>query len=336
MPTVGGAASGELPENPDLSADDYGAVGSVGQYEPEEDTMRVGFIGLGSMGSAMAARLIDAGHELSIWNRSSGPAEQLTQRGAHRLDTPAEAFSGDAVLTMLADDDSVRAVVLANDALKRAPNKKLVHVVMSTISVAFARELERAHAAAGLAYVAAPVLGRPEVAAAGKLNIIAAGWADAIERVKPLLDVIGQKTWVLGAEPHKANVAKLSMNFLIGAAIEAMAEAVTLAERYEVEPAKLMALITGTLFSAPVYATYGALILKGEFMPANFKLTLGLKDMRLALAAGETAGVPMPFASIVRDNLVDAIGHGDADKDWSAVALVARRRAGLDGGTRRR
>jgi len=288
------------------------------------------------MGSAMAARLIDAGHELSVWNRSPGPAEQLTQRGARRLDNPADAFSGDAVLTMLADDDSVRAVVLANDALKRAPNKKLVHVVMSTISVAFARELERAHAAAGLAFVAAPVLGRPEVAAAGKLNIIAAGAADAIERVKPLLDVIGQKTWVLGAQPHKANVAKLSMNFVIGAAIEAMAEAVTLAERYEVEPDKLMALITGTLFSAPVYATYGALILKGEFMPANFKLTLGLKDMRLALAAGETAGVPMPFASIVRDNLVDAIGHGDADKDWSAVALVARRRAGLDGGTRRR
>jgi 3-hydroxyisobutyrate dehydrogenase-like beta-hydroxyacid dehydrogenase len=237
---------------------------------------------------------------------------------------------------MLADDDAVRAVLLASDALKRAPNKKLVHVVMSTVSVAFARELERAHAAAGLAYVAAPVLGRPDVAAAGKLNVLAAGAADAIERVKPLLDVIGQKTWVLGAEPHKANVAKLSMNFLIGAAIEAMAEAVTLAERYEVEPGKLMALLTGTLFSAPVYATYGGLILKGEFMPANFKLTLGLKDMRLALAAGDAVGVPLPFASIVRDNLVDAIGHGDADKDWSAVALVARRRAGLDGGTRRR
>jgi len=310
--------------------------GSVGQYEPEEDTMRVGFIGLGSMGSAMAARLIDAGHELSVWNRSPGPAEQLAQRGARRLDNPADAFSGDAVLTMLADDDAVRTVVLANDALQRAPNKKLVHVVMSTISVAFARELERAHAATGLALVAAPVLGRPDVAAAGKLNVIAAGAADAIERVKPLLDVIGQKTWALGAEPHKANVAKLAMNFMIGAAIEAMAEAVTLAERYEVEPDKLMALITGTLFSAPVYATYGGLILKGEFMPANFKLTLGLKDVRLALAAGETAGVPLPFASIVRDNLVDAIGHGDADKDWSAVALVARRRAGLDGGTRRR
>jgi 3-hydroxyisobutyrate dehydrogenase-like beta-hydroxyacid dehydrogenase len=308
----------------------------VGQFKPEEDTMKVGFIGLGSMGSAMAIRLIDAGHEVFVWNRSSGPAEAIVRRGAHRLDNPEGTFSSDAVLTMLADDDAVRAVLLASDALKRAPNKKLVHVVMSTVSVAFARELERAHAAAGLAYVAAPVLGRPDVAAAGKLNVLAAGAADAIERVKPLLDVIGQKTWVLGAEPHKANVAKLSMNFLIGAAIEAMAEAVTLAERYEVEPGKLMALLTGTLFSAPVYATYGGLILKGEFMPANFKLTLGLKDMRLALAAGEAVGVPLPFASIVRDNLVDAIGHGDADKDWSAVALVARRRAGLDGGARRR
>jgi 3-hydroxyisobutyrate dehydrogenase-like beta-hydroxyacid dehydrogenase len=308
----------------------------VGQFKPEEDTMKVGFIGLGSMGSAMAIRLIDAGHEVFVWNRSSGPAEAMVRRGAHRLDNPEGAFSSDAVLTMLADDDAVRAVLLASDALKRAPNKKLVHVVMSTVSVAYARELERAHAAAGLAYVAAPVLGRPDVAAAGKLNVLAAGAADAIERVKPLLDVIGQKTWVLGAEPHKANVAKLSMNFLIGAAIEAMAEAVTLAERYEVEPGKLMALLTGTLFSAPVYATYGGLILKGEFMPANFKLTLGLKDMRLALAAGDAVGVPLPFASIVRDNLVDAIGHGDADKDWSAVALVARRRAGLDGGTRRR
>lgn len=298
--------------------------------------MKVGFIGLGAMGSAMAARLIDAGHEVAVWNRSPGPTEQLAQRGAHRLDNPADAFSGDAVLTMLADDAAVRTVVLANDALKRAPNKKLVHVAMSTLSVAFARELEQAHAAAGLAYVAAPVLGRPDVAAAGKLNIIAAGAAEAIERVKPLLDVIGQKTWLLGAEPHKANVAKLSMNFLIGAAIEAMAEAVTLAECYEVAPGKLMELLTGTLFAAPVYATYGGLILKGGFMPANFKLTLGLKDMRLALAAGETAGVPMPFASIVRDNLVDAIGHGDGDKDWSAVSLVARRRAGLDGGSRRR
>ena len=171
------------------------------------------------------------------------------------------------------------------------------------------------------------------MAAAGKLNIIAGGDAALIQRVQPLLDAIGQKTWVVGAAPHQANVAKLAMNFMIGAAIEAMAEAVTLAERYEVEPAKLIQLITGTLFSAPVYSTYGALILKGEFTPAAFKLALGLKDLRLALAAAETAGVPMPFASVVHDNLVDSVGHGDADKDFAAMALVARRRAGLDGGS---
>jgi 3-hydroxyisobutyrate dehydrogenase-like beta-hydroxyacid dehydrogenase len=292
--------------------------------------MRVGFLGLGAMGSGMAARLIDAGHEVCVWNRSSGPADKLARRGAHRVDKPEQAFAGDAVITMLSDDDAVRSVILAGDILEHAPNKKLVHIVSSTVSVGFAQELERAHAEAGLAYVAAPVSGRPDVAAAGKLNIIAAGDIAAIRLVQPLLDAIGRKTWLMGDAPHKANVAKLSINFLIGAAIEAMAEASTLAERYAIEPATLMDLITGTLFSAPAYSTYGALILEGEFKPL-FKLTLGLKDMRLALAAGESRGVPMPFASILRDNLIDAVGHGDADKDWSALALVARRRAGLDG-----
>ena len=298
--------------------------------------MRVGFIGLGAMGSGMAARLIEAKHEVLVWNRSSGPADDLVKHGARRVDNPQDAFAGDAVITMLADDDAVRGVILTPGILQRVANKKLVHVVASTVSVSFARELEKAHADAGLAYVAAPVMGRRDVAAAGKLNIIVAGDAAAIDRVKPLFDVIGQKVWPMGVEPHKANVAKISMNFLLASAIEAMSEATTLAERYDVDPAKLIELVTGTLFSAPAYATYGALILKGDFLPALFKLTLGLKDVRLALAAGEAIGVPMPFASVVRDNFVDAIGHGDADKDWSAVSLVARRRAGLDGGPRQR
>jgi 3-hydroxyisobutyrate dehydrogenase-like beta-hydroxyacid dehydrogenase len=298
--------------------------------------MRVGFIGLGAMGSGMAARLIEAKHEVLVWNRSSGPADDLVKHGARRVDNPQDAFAGDAVITMLADDDAVRGVILTPGILQRVANKKLVHVVASTVSVSFARELEKAHADAGLAYVAAPVMGRPDVAAAGKLNIIVAGDAAAIDRVKPLFEVIGQKVWPMGVEPHKANVAKISMNFLLASAIEAMSEATTLAERYGVDPAKLIELVTGTLFSAPAYATYGALILKGDFLPALFKLTLGLKDVRLALAAGEAIGVPMPFASVVRDNFVDAIGHGDADKDWSAVSLVARRRAGLDGGPRQR
>lgn len=288
--------------------------------------MKVGFIGLGAMGRGMAARLIDAGHDVHIWNRSPEPCEELMRRGAHRAESPAGAFLGDAVVTMLADDDAVRAIILNRQVL-RAANKKLIHIIMSTVSVAFAGELERAHADAGIAYIAAPVMGRPDVAAAGKLNILAAGAPADIERARPLFDIIGQRTWLLGTEPRQANVAKLAMNFLLASAIEAMSEATTLAERYEIDPAKLMEVITGTLFAAPAYSTYGKLIIQGEFKP-GFKLTLGLKDMRLALAAGEAIGVPLPFASVVRDNLVDAIGHGDADKDWSALALVARRRAG--------
>jgi 3-hydroxyisobutyrate dehydrogenase-like beta-hydroxyacid dehydrogenase len=291
--------------------------------------MRVGFIGLGAMGRCMASRLIDAGHEVHVWNRSPEPCEELARRGGHREESPGGAFIGDVVITMLADDDAVRAAILSRDVLRTA-SERLVHIVMSTLSVAFARELEQAHADTGIAYIAAPVMGRPDVAAAGKLNVLAAGDPAAIERVRPLLDAMAQRTWLLGVEPHQANVAKLAVNFLLASAIEAMAEAATLAERYEIDPAKLMEVITGTLFAAPAYATYSKLIVQGEFKP-GFKLTLGLKDIRLALAAGEAIGVPLPFASVVRDNLVDAIGHGDAGKDWSALALVARRRAGLGG-----
>ena len=280
----------------------------------------------------MATQLIDARHEVHVWNRSAELIEEVVRRGAHREESPGDTFTGDAVITMLADDDAVRAAIVSRDVLRTAP-KNLVHIVMSTLSVAFARELEQAHADAGIAYIAAPVMGRPDVAAAGRPNILAAGDPAAIERVRPLLDAIGQRTWLLDVESHQANVAKLAMNFLLASAIEAMAEAATLGERYEIDPAKLMEVITGTLFAAPAYAPYSKLIIEGEFKP-GFKLTLGLKDMRLALAAGEAIGVPLPFASVVRDNLVDAIGHGDAGRDWSALALVARRRAGLGGAPR--
>lgn len=289
--------------------------------------MKVGFLGLGAMGRRMAARLVDAGHEVHVWNRSPEPLQALVQQGAHSAESPDDVFGADVVITMLADDDAVRATIL-DRGLLRVTNKKLVHVIMSTLSVSFASELERAHAEAGIAYVAAPVMGRPDAAAAGKLNILAAGEAAAVERVRPLLDAMGQRIWLLGVQPRQANVVKLAMNFLLASAIEALPEAASLAESYEINPAKLMEVATGTLFAAPAYATYGKLIVEREFKP-GFRLILGLKDLRLALAAGEANGVPLPFASVIRDNLVDAIGHGDAESDWSAVALVARRRAGI-------
>lgn len=289
--------------------------------------MKVGFLGLGAMGRRMAARLVDAGHEVHVWNCSPEPLQALVQQGAHSAENPDAVFDADAVITMLADDDAVRATIL-DRGLLHVTTKKLVHVIMSTLSVSLVSELERAHTEAGIAYVAAPVMGRPDAAAAGKLNILAAGEAAAIERVRPLLDAMGQRIWLLGVQPRQANVVKLAMNFLLASAIEALSEAASLAESYEINPAKLMEVVTGTLFAAPAYATYGKLIVEREFKP-GFRLILGLKDVRLALAAGEANGVPLPFASVIRDNLVDAIGHGDAESDWSAIALVARRRAGI-------
>jgi 3-hydroxyisobutyrate dehydrogenase-like beta-hydroxyacid dehydrogenase len=170
------------------------------------------------------------------------------------------------------------------------------------------------------------------VAAAGELDVIFAGRPDAVDRVRPLLEQIGKRVWPIGDKPHLANLAKLTCNFTLASAMEAMAEAFALARRYDLDPKILMEVLTGSLFAAPAYNTYGPMIVEQCFEPANFKLPLGMKDIRLALEAGEAVGAPLPFASVLHDNFVDAIGHGDSDKDWSAVAAVAARRAGLDAG----
>lgn len=294
--------------------------------------MDVGFIGLGHMGSGMARNLIKAGHRVRVWNRSPGPAEELARDGAEAAASPAKAFEADAVVTMLSADDVVREVILDQGLLDNA-RPGLVHIVSSTISVAFAQQLEEAHEKAGVGYVAAPVLGRPDVAAAGELNVLVAGRPDAVRRVQPLLDALGRRTWPIGDQPHLANLAKLASNFALAAAIETMAEAFALARRYDLDPQILMEVMTGSAFAAPAYKIYGPILVAQQYEPANFKLPLGLKDVRLALEAGEAVGAPLPFASVLRDNFIDAIGHGDQDKDWSAIAAVAARRAGLDDGS---
>jgi 3-hydroxyisobutyrate dehydrogenase-like beta-hydroxyacid dehydrogenase len=291
--------------------------------------MDIGFLGLGGMGKAMAANLVKAGHRVRVWNRSRAAVDALVAAGAVAADTPAEAFRGDAVITMLADDDATRQVVIAGGLIDQA-TAATVHVNMATVSVALARELTALHAARGVPYVAAPVFGRTDVAAAGKLNIIAAGDEAAIDRVQPLLDAMGQKTWRVGPEPARANVVKIGGNFMIGCAIETMAEAVTMARGHGVTAQEFLEIMTSTLFASPVYKNYGALIANAQYEPAAFRLALGLKDVRLALAAGEAAHAPLPFGSVLRDNLLDAIAHGDADRDWAALAKVAQRRAGLD------
>jgi 3-hydroxyisobutyrate dehydrogenase-like beta-hydroxyacid dehydrogenase len=288
--------------------------------------MDIGFIGLGEMGVAMVHNMLKAGHTVRVWNRSPQRAEALVAAGAKVVDSPADAFTGDAVFSMLADDAALRAVIDA-PLLEHAP-RGLIHVNMATISVALAEELAHAHAMRGLHYVAAPVLGRPDVAAAGKLTIVAGGPAEAIDRVQPVFDAIGQKTWRIGSLPQQANVMKLAANFMLGSAVETLGEAASLVTAHGVAMQDFLDVITSGLFQGPVYQGYGKMIAERRYEPALFKARLGLKDVRLALAAADAVSTPMPVASVVRDSLIEAIAHGDGEKDFAVLGQVSARRAG--------
>lgn len=289
--------------------------------------MKIGFIGLGTMGNPMAANLIRKGFSLTVWNRSPEPAASLVDLGATVAATPGEAARGaDVVITMLSDDAATRSVVMEGGVLD-ALAAGAVHVNMATVSAAFAREMARLHSDKQVSYVAAPVLGRVNVAQAGQLNILAAGDPKAIEKVQPLFDGMGQKTWHFGGHPEQANVAKLAANFMIAAAIETMGEASTLVKGHGVSGKDFIEMITSTVFASPAYKAYGSLVANEQFEPAGFKLSLGLKDVRLALHAGEEANVPLPFAAILRDNFLDNLAHGEGNLDWAALSRVSARRA---------
>jgi len=288
--------------------------------------MDIGFIGLGTMGSRVAENLVKAGNKVRVWNRGRPSVDALARLGAQPVSSAREAFSGDAVFSMLADDDAVRQVI---EPLLDGSPKGLVHVNMATISVALARELAARHREHGLFYVAAPVFGRPLLAASAKLTIVVAGDPGALARVQPLLDVIGQRTWPMGAEPERANVVKLAGNVLLGAAVEAMAEASALASRNGVTPAELLDVLTNGVFTAPPYQMYGAAIAEQRYDPPGFKLKLTLKDLRLALAAAEDVSVPMPLADVVHESLLEAAANGDGERDLATLATVSMRRAGI-------
>ena len=288
--------------------------------------MDVAFLGIGSMGAAMVPHLVRAGHRVSVWNRSPEASRSLD--GVTVLETPTAAFDNDVVMTMLADDRAVRGVIVDSGALAAA-REGCVHVMMATISPALVDELVPLHRSAGVGYVAAPVFGVPAAAAKAQLNIVVAGDAAAIARVQPLLDALGQKTWPLGDDPKRANVAKIAGNLMITLAIEAMGEASALTESYGVKAADFLNIVTNTLFASPSYQRYGGFIGSDTYEP-GFKLTLGLKDVDLALDAAKARTANLPSAAIVRDHMLEAIAEGMGGKDWSILAKIARRRAGLD------
>lgn len=292
--------------------------------------MTIGFIGLGAMGSAVAGHLLKAGQGLAVWNRSFEPAERLVAQGAHKAEGPAEVFAAcDVVFSMLAEDKAVEAVILGSGALDRA-RPGAIHVNLATISVALADRLTEEHRKRGLGYVAAPVLGRPDVAQAGGLNVVVAGPPEGVERVRPLIERFSSAIWPFGETPSHANVVKLACNFGLSVAVEVLAESGALAKSYGVEPGALYELMTSTLFAAPAYKVYAGVIREGRYEPAGFAVPLGLKDVRLALQAAEERNLTLPLGSVVRDHLVEALAQGRAEQDWASLALVALRRAGLE------
>jgi 3-hydroxyisobutyrate dehydrogenase-like beta-hydroxyacid dehydrogenase len=291
--------------------------------------MDIGFIGLGKMGQAMVAHLLGRGHRVRVWNRSPEPVQAAVAKGAEAVAQPADLTRADFLLSMLANDAAVRSVILDQGVLDAAP-AGLIHLNLATVSVAFARDLAAEHRSRNLGYIAAPVFGRPEVAAEGKVNVVVAGDAAAIARAQPVLSVIAQKTWPVGDHPESANAVKIAGNFMIASAIETMGEAVALTRAHGIGAGPFLDILTNTLFAAPVYKGYGAMIISQKYQPAGFEIPLALKDIRLALAAADAHSVPMPFASILRDNLLELIATGGADNDWGALAQLAARRAGLD------
>ena len=291
--------------------------------------MNIAFIGLGNMGSGIAHNLIKAGHKLTVYNRTRSRAEALQSEAARVADTPGEAAAkSEIAITMLADDHALESVTFGKGILDSLP-PNATHISMSTISVALSRRLASAHAERKQHYIAAPVFGRPEAAAAAKLFIVAAGPASQIERCRPLFDAIGQKTFIAGDDASGANLMKLTGNFLITAVIESLAESFALVRKAGLDANLFHEILTNSLFNAPIYKTYGALINSQKFEPAGFKLPLGLKDNRLLLAAAEENAVPMPMASLVRDRFLAALGQGMGELDWSAISKLSAKDAGL-------
>ena len=294
--------------------------------------MKLGFIGLGRMGSAMAANLVRAGHEVTVFNRTPGKSSALVALGAQEAATLAGACRGEAVITMLADDEAAANIAMGSGGLVENLSKGAIHLSMSTISVAMSDRLAQAHAQSGQRYVAAPVFGRPDMAAAAKLFIVAAGDPEAIDTCRSVFDALGQKTSTIGGVPSAANLVKLTANFLQAAVIESLGEAIALIGKAGIDRRAYVDLLTSTIFTAPAYKIFGPLIADGTFGTAAFAAPLGYKDIRLALAEAETLRVPMPLASLLHDRFLRLFAQGGDNLDWSAIGGLASQDAGGDQG----
>lgn len=294
--------------------------------------MNIGFIGLGRMGQGMAHLLLKAGHSLSVFDMFPEQAKSLAEAGARVAESVADAcVDVDVVITMLPSDAVLDKVALdAETGLIANMQPGMVHAVMGTHGVAIIQKLTKLHSEADQTFIAAHVLGRPDLAASGQLSIVPAGDPATVERLQPLFDVLGKQTFVAGTEPHAASAVKIANNFVLGCAIEAMGESMALVRKLGVEPELFLKVLTDGLFSAPAYEVYGKMIAEQAYDSMGATAIIGLKDINLALQAAEAAEMPLPSANVMRDRLLGAIAHGDAALDWAVVAREQARASGLD------
>lgn len=291
--------------------------------------MEAAVVGIGRMGLGIAKSLLRAGHRVIVYNRTRERAEPLRALGASVAESLKEACRTEVLFTMVADDAALEALVFGEGGILASLPRGSAHVSLSTISVALSDRLAAAHAKEGQGYLAAPVFGRPEAAEAGRLAVVAAGEDALVQKCKPLFEAMGPKLYFVGDRPSQANVVKLSGNFLIATVLESLAEVLAFARKSGVDAGALMEFLTSSLFNAPVYKSYGQLIVESRHEPAGFLLPLGLKDVRLVLQAAEAVSVPMPIASVLRDRFLTALARGNQDKDWSVIGRVAAEDAGL-------
>ncbi len=293
--------------------------------------MNIGFIGLGRMGQGMCTRLLGGGHDLLVYNRTPGRSGDLEKAGARTARDIAGVCKDRAiVISMVADDAALYDVALGVGGVRDALAKGAVHVSMGTHSAAVVQAVDAAHKEKGQSFVAAPVLGRPDAAAAGQIVIVCGGPADALATCEPAFGILGRKTMVAASAPEAAIAIKLANNFVLGCAVETMAEAFALVRKYGVDPQVFYDVMTDGLFAAPAYKVYGKLMVDASYDKPGFTTRLGLKDIKLALAAAEQVGVPLPSGSVVRDRLIGAIAHGDGEKDWAVLGREQGRACGLD------
>lgn len=282
----------------------------------------IGVIGLGSMGAAIAGRLLEVGYQVRVWNRSPDPVHELVERGAIAVACPADAFAPGVTISMLANDAAFEAV-LTRDVLSGLGD--VIHINMSSISPAAVRRAVDLHADAGVAYVAAPVLGRPPVAAAGKLQVLAAGGEAPVEQVRGVLEALSDRIWLLGEDPAQANVTKTAMNYMLIHAIQSIGEGLALVESAGVNSEQFVDLATSTLFSGTAHTVYGGIIRERRFRPAGFALELGLKDLNLAEGVAAQAGINLPLAPVLRSLFEEALSDPQFEgADWSAITELTR------------